>query len=199
MRVSLRFLLMLVPSLAVVVLGFITAMDKLEHKWMLDELNRRSLLVSESLQEDLVDALTAGRSATTLKLLNRIARDSCLQGVTLCSVEGNIIGKSTQTPRAIGCQGMSSLAAREPGFLSLDGESYHRAVYAVLADGKLRGYVLLLKVPLTTSRTEALSRVVTLLLAFLPSCCLSRWSLFWCFVGAQASGWSRSVKRCGVY
>src|SRR5438067_2185219 len=77
MRFSLRFLLMLLPALAALILGFFAVMDRIEHKAVVNEFGQRAVLIRESLHDALLDTSGKAESAAAIqRLLNRVGVES---------------------------------------------------------------------------------------------------------------------------
>lgn len=145
MRISIRFLLLLLPTLTAVVLSFLWIMYGLERKWVSSDLHKRSRLVSDSIQDSIVDSMNRSRHGNLQKLLSRISRDSRLLGVVVCTTAGALVSKSEAVPKEVGCEGVSEIAAKDPDFFKIGESLLHRAVYPLHDhDEKVGGYVVIL-------------------------------------------------------
>ncbi|MCM2278654.1 MAG: trehalose-6-phosphate synthase [Oligoflexia bacterium] len=167
MRITFRFLLLLVPTLAMVVLGFSFAMQSLEHRWVKFDLGHRSRLISDSIQDQVISLASEKKSAALQKLLNRVSRDSRLQGLIVCGRSGELAGRSELAPKSEGCQGVAALAEREPEFIDFNGMELHRAVYPLIDEQGLRqGHLLAYHDPSYMAKRGRTTRIYALL-AFL--------------------------------
>jgi len=153
MRLSFRFLLMLVPALAVVVLGFFTVMDRIEWEAVQKDLGQRARLVASSLEDTLVSELAATRSEKSRreaieKTLNRTSSNSHVWGLELCSGEGKVIAYSSSVTPSFACEAAPRLSQEKADLFSVEGELFHRAVYAILNEqGKVAAYLMVIHNP----------------------------------------------------
>lgn len=145
MRIVLRFLVFLLPALALALFGSLRIMDRLEHRWLLGDLNRRSNLISESIHDSLVEDITQGRLAAMKDLLNRISDDERLTGAVICSVDRGLIAKSDAVPGQVDCtQAWKETEARTPRIIESGDLKLHEAMYPVRDGNRLLGYVVIL-------------------------------------------------------
>ncbi len=84
MRLSLRFVLPLMLALAGIAYAVTPLVDRLTLTWFVHDLDTRSLLVTNAIQEPLLEQLAAGKKAKILDFFNRITRDERLFAIGYC-------------------------------------------------------------------------------------------------------------------
>ncbi|MBE0620616.1 MAG: trehalose-6-phosphate synthase [Burkholderiales bacterium] len=84
MRLSLRFVLPLMLALAGIAYAVAPLVDRLTLTWFVHDLDARSLLVTNAIQEPLQEQLAAGKKAKILEFFNRITRDERLFAIGYC-------------------------------------------------------------------------------------------------------------------
>ncbi|MBI4403465.1 MAG: trehalose-6-phosphate synthase [Deltaproteobacteria bacterium] len=185
MRLSLRFLFLLIPTLVALTVGFMWVSYKVESKWVSHDLRQRSKLILDSIHDSILDSLNAKRPATLHKLLNKISRDSRVVGVAVCSVEGKIISRSDAVPSSVTCEHLEELASGNPSFFRYQDQLIHQAVYALINDENItQGHTIILHDSSYMSKRGDLTRkygiAFLLILGFLVSSLtilVYRWSV----------------------
>ncbi|MFI5305104.1 MAG: trehalose-6-phosphate synthase [Nitrospiria bacterium] len=148
MRLSIRFILLLIPSIAFVVYLFTIGMDRFEKKWVFNDLNHRSRLLADSLQDSILESISNNKPVSLNRLLNRVSRDSRLVGIVVCSTEEAIIGKSDAIPGSIQCEGSALFSLANPVFIHIGTEEYHRAVFPLTdEEKKVKGFIIMIHDP----------------------------------------------------
>ncbi|MEQ1878247.1 MAG: trehalose-6-phosphate synthase, partial [Bdellovibrionia bacterium] len=99
----LRFFFLLIPTLSLVLYGFLTAMRHLERDWILKDLEQRSALVADTLGVSLDELVRAKRTRVIQDLLDRTGSGSRLIGASVCSPDGRLIAKSETVPTEVAC------------------------------------------------------------------------------------------------
>jgi trehalose-6-phosphate synthase len=142
MRFSVRFILMLIPVLFAVVLGFIRVLDKLERQWVNSDLSQQS----RALRHQLEDAIEGSRPELIQKIVARISRDSRVLGILVCSPEEKTWARSFAIPKSVDCRGIQALSLQPPAFLETEGVTLHRSAYPLSDENsQVHGYVLILQ------------------------------------------------------
>lgn len=185
MRVALRFFLFLIPVIALAVLGSLKMMSRLEQKWLLGDLSRRSKLIAESTHDYLSETLGARRLTPAARLLDRISRDERLIGAILCSPEGNLLAKSKAVPKTAGCDQAWKKAQGGSGQLvEFETQTLYEAAFPIESDKGVLGYLVLFHDTTYMSerhgptKTYAVILLVGLsLLFFLITLAVYRWSM----------------------
>ena len=168
MRLSIRFLLLLLPVLAAVVFAFNHLMVDLERRWALTDLYTQANLIFQSIQDPLYESVAQGKLRALHRIYKRIDSSEGLVGLQVCSNKGKIISRSPRFPRAIRCdwdptEPTPKQAKLDSKVLSFDNRSYHRAVFPLFdEEGISKAYVLVLHDPAYLSARSDLSRRYTL-------------------------------------
>ena len=103
MRLSLRFVLPLMLVLAGIAYGVTPLVDRLTLSWFVNDLNSRSSLIANTIQEPLVELLTAGKRIKILEYFNRITQDERLFAVGYCATPESRILATRSLPVEIRC------------------------------------------------------------------------------------------------
>ena len=104
MRLSLRFVLPLMLVLAGIAYAVAPLVDKLTLSWFVHDVDIRSALVANTVQEPLQELLTAGKKAKILDFFNRITRDERLFAVGYCAAPADKALATRSLPPEIRCQ-----------------------------------------------------------------------------------------------
>src|ERR1051325_5814697 len=84
MRLSLRFLVPLIVAIGVFAYAAVPLVDKLTLRWFMRDLDLRSNLIANTLQEPLQDLIRAGNKARILQFFRRITQDERIYGMAFC-------------------------------------------------------------------------------------------------------------------
>jgi trehalose 6-phosphate synthase len=185
MKVVLRFLFFLVPVLALAIYGSLGLMKRLEYRWMISDMTRRSKLVSESTQDYVIDMIQANRAPAIAKLLNRLIRDERLTAALVCSEDGKQIAKSGVIPQGVNCpKDLKEQSNEEFFLLESGGFSFHQAIHRIRDDEKFLGYLILIHDTSYVSRRQETTQKYILVLLVGMSLCffvitllIYRWSM----------------------
>lgn len=96
MRLSLRFILPLAVVLGLVAYGVVPLVDTLTLKWFVRDMDIRTKLIGNTLQDSLVPLLDAKEGAKVQRLFDRVIQDERLYAIAFCSPEKKVLYK-TQT------------------------------------------------------------------------------------------------------
>jgi hypothetical protein len=75
MRLSLRFIIPLVLALAVIAYAIVPLVDQLTVRWFVRDLDIRSALVANTVQEQLQELVQNGTKAKMLRFFNKLTQD----------------------------------------------------------------------------------------------------------------------------
>ena len=103
MRLSLRFVLPLMLVLAGIAYAVTPLVDKLTLSWFVHDLDSRSLLVTNTIQEPLQELLATGRRIRILEFFNRITRDERLFAIGYCATPKERALATRSLPPEIRC------------------------------------------------------------------------------------------------
>ncbi|CAN5508223.1 trehalose-6-phosphate synthase [soil metagenome] len=104
LRLSLRFIIPLALTLAAFAYAIVPLVDGLMLKWAIRDLDSRSELVAQTLEEPAADLITQG-SATRLRvLLERATRDQRVFAAGVCNTDNRLIAKTDGYPDSVQCK-----------------------------------------------------------------------------------------------
>ncbi|HEX6829616.1 MAG TPA: trehalose-6-phosphate synthase [Burkholderiales bacterium] len=96
MRLSLRFIIPLLLALTAIAYAVVPLVDQLTLRWFVRDLDMRSALIANTIQEPLQEMIQTGTPARTQRLFNRIIQDERLYGIGFCDAgTGRLIATST--------------------------------------------------------------------------------------------------------
>ena len=101
---ALRFIAPLTAMLALLALALVPLVDSLTLRWWVADLETRSRLVANTMQEQLVDLVRDGNGARIRQLFRRAVEDERLYAVAYCNDEGQVVYKTTTYPLDLGCR-----------------------------------------------------------------------------------------------
>jgi trehalose 6-phosphate synthase len=103
MRLSLRFVLPLMLVLAGIAYAVAPLVDRLTLKWFVHDLDGRSSLLADAIQEPLQEQLKAGKKAKIMEFFNRITRDERLYAIGYCAAPAARTLATRSLPAEIRC------------------------------------------------------------------------------------------------
>jgi len=143
MRLSLRFILPLLIALALIAYGVLPLVDRLTLQWFERDLDSRSALVANTMQEPLVDLVRTGSKSKTIAYFNRITQDERLFAIGYCDASHATLFATKSLPRELVCEDLTLFAGGPPRLLSSAKGPLHVSTRAVMADADLLGYLVL--------------------------------------------------------
>jgi trehalose 6-phosphate synthase len=106
MRLTLRFVLPLILVLAGIAYAIAPLVDQLTLGWFVKDLDIRSSLIANTIQEPLQELLVANKKPRVVEFFNRITRDERLYAVGFCSSETEAVLASRFLPAEIRCSNL---------------------------------------------------------------------------------------------
>ncbi len=103
MRLSLRFVLPLLLVLAAIAYAVTPLVDRLTLSWFVHDLDSRSALIANTIQEPLLEQLVAGKRIKILEFFNRITQDERLFAVGYCATPTSKALATHSLPPEIRC------------------------------------------------------------------------------------------------
>ncbi|OGS95880.1 MAG: trehalose-6-phosphate synthase [Gallionellales bacterium RIFCSPLOWO2_02_FULL_57_47] len=96
MRLSLRFVLPLMLVLAGIAYAVAPLVDQLTLRWFIRDLDMRSTLITNTIQEPLLEQLAAGKKTKIVDFFNRITKDERLYAIGYCAspTEKALVGRN---------------------------------------------------------------------------------------------------------
>jgi trehalose 6-phosphate synthase len=147
MRLSFRFVVPLALALAAIAYAVVPLVDQFTLKWFVRDLDMRTSLITNTIQEPLQELVSEGSRVKVLRFLNRITQDERLFALAFCDVNRKLIYKTLAFPSTITCD-----PVRDPGsdedsgrgrLVELGRGLIHVAVNSVEAEGKSYGYLIM--------------------------------------------------------
>jgi trehalose 6-phosphate synthase len=164
MRISVRFLLLLIPTLLLAVVAFLYAFNHYEQNRLVTELSHRARLLTQTLQDTADEALSSKHGEVLQRTLDRISRDSRLVGLALCSPSGETVSRSESLPSWISCEQAPRLATTGPELFQSPQGLLHRSSSPTLSEGgQTTGYLLIVQDPAYADRWSSHARNITVL------------------------------------
>jgi trehalose 6-phosphate synthase len=144
MRLSLRFIVPLLVTLAALAYGLVPLVDQLTSRWFMHDLDLRANLIANTVQEPLRALIDSGGKARTVQFFTRLTQDERLFAVGYCPLKDTTAIATRLFPSEIRCNDLERFG--EPGKrrLSTSRGSLHVAVVAVPRDdSSLGGWMVL--------------------------------------------------------
>ncbi|HAD05114.1 MAG: trehalose-6-phosphate synthase [Desulfuromonadales bacterium GWD2_61_12] len=144
LRLSLRFIVPLVVALILLAYAVVPLVDKLTLRWFVRDMDIRSRLIGNTLQEPLAELLRQGNSDKINALLLRAIQDERLLALGFCGSDGTLRYHTTTFPEAIDC---TSVTARKKGTIplhQLPQGKVHVAVHTMMDEGAHSGDLVLI-------------------------------------------------------
>jgi trehalose 6-phosphate synthase len=113
MRLSLRFVLPLMLVLAGIAYAVAPLVDQLTLRWFVRDLDSRSSLIANTIQERLEEQLGADKRVKIVEFFNRITQDERLYAIGYCASPTSKALASRSLPPEIRCAGLDRW--EEPG------------------------------------------------------------------------------------
>ncbi len=160
MRLSLRFVLPLMLVLAGIAYAVTPLVDRLTLSWFVHDLNSRSSLIANTIQEPLVELLTAGKRIKILEYFNRITQDERLFAVGYCATPESKALATRSLPAEIRCSELSRWKGAEHLLPSAKGP-LHVTVRPMPTEAEPAGRLVLVHdMSFITRRSEETKRYV---------------------------------------
>src|SRR3990172_3782627 len=103
MRLALRFVLPLVLALTGVAYTVVPLVDQLTLRWFVRDLDMRSSLIANTIQDSLQERLADGRETRIESFFNRITRDERLFAIGYCASSEATALASRSMPKELHC------------------------------------------------------------------------------------------------
>ena len=160
MRLSLRFVLPLMLVLAGIAYAVTPLVDKLTLSWFVHDLDSRSSLIANTIQEPLVELLAAGKRIKILEYFNRITQDERLFAVGYCATPKSRVLATRSLPVEIRCSELQRWQGPDHLLPSANGP-LHVAVRPMPTEAEPEGRLVLVHdMSFITRRSEETKRYV---------------------------------------
>ena len=104
LRLSMRFIAPLVVTLAVLGYALLPVVDRLTLRWWVNDLDTRSQLVANTLEDQLAQLVQQGATAKINTLFNRALQDQRLYALAFCDEKGKLRYETATYPQSLRCQ-----------------------------------------------------------------------------------------------
>jgi len=168
MRLTFRFLLMLVPALAIVTIGFVAVIAQLEQKRIIADLDRGAQIVSDSLRHPVTEALEAKRYAQVERITRTVSRDLRVWGILVCGLDGKLLSIPRVREDKMTCPDPKTFDKASTRLMAWYGETLHQAIYPLIDDNNraLGAIVVLQSLDISKQYSSWLTRSYALLAFF---------------------------------
>ena len=144
MRLSLRFIVPLALALAAIAYAVVPLVDRLTLQWFVRDLDIRTTLITNAIQEPLHDFVREGSRTRVLRFFERIITDERLFAIGFCDPGRKMIYRTAAFPASIGCAGDSPEAVvAESRLVNLQRGPIHVAIHRAESEGAAYGYLVL--------------------------------------------------------
>ena len=161
MRLSLRFVLPLILVLAGIAYGVAPLVDRLTLSWFVRDLDIRSSLIADTIQEPLQEQLTAGRRVKIIDFFNRMSRDERIFAVGYCAKPTGTALASRAFPAELRCAELGPWEESRDHLLRRAEGPLHVAVKPMASEAAPAGRLILVHdMSFITRRSEETKRYV---------------------------------------
>jgi len=143
-RLTMRFIVPLVIAMTILAYALLPLVDKLTLHWFIRDLDMRSQLIANTIQEPLGEFLEQGNTARINSLMRRAVQDERLFAMGFCDSQGKLLYSTKKFPGDIACPSPASPVPEKPSILKLPSGMVHVAVKPVLVAGVPSGYLFLI-------------------------------------------------------
>lgn len=134
MRLSLRFIVPLLVTLAAFAYALVPLVDKLTLQWFVRDLDLRANLIVNTVQEPLRPLLAAGNKTRITQFLTRLTLDERLHSVGYCTSLGKQVAATPLFPAEVKCDHLDAYATSDGRQLNNELGRLHVAVAPITPD-----------------------------------------------------------------
>jgi len=143
MRLSLRFVIPLMLVLAAFAYAVVPLVDKLTLSWFIRDLDSRSTLIANTIQEPLQDRLAAGSRTSVVAFFAKITQDERLYAIGYCASPKSRPLASRLLPKVIHCDDLARWEKPGENLLSGDNGLLHVTVRPMGSEATPTGSLVL--------------------------------------------------------
>ncbi len=143
LKLSLRFVVPLVVALGLLAFAVVPLVDKLTLRWSIRDMDIRSRLITNTMQEPLQELLPQENRQKIINLLLRATRDERLLAVGFCNQELKLLYQTPAFPADISCRAAMDDTRKTLDLITLPHGPVHVAANAIELDGKKLGALVL--------------------------------------------------------
>ncbi len=164
LRLTLRFVIPLIVLMTLLAFLVVPLVDNLTLRWSVRDLDIRSKLITNALQEPLGGLLEQGNKSKIHSLLTRATQDERLFALGYCDGQGKLLYHTQTFPRDLGCALPSSSVRESPALLQLPQGLVHVAINPILTEDAPAGSLVLVHDMSFVERRSADTRKYILIL-----------------------------------
>lgn len=144
LRLTMRFILPLVIAMTLLAYALLPLVDKLTLHWFTRDLDIRSQLITNTIQEPLSEFLEQGSTYRINSLMKRAVQDERLFAMGFCDTQGKRLYNTLKFPDDIKCPAPNAPAPEKPTIFKLPSGMVHVAVKPIITPGGTAGYLFLI-------------------------------------------------------
>jgi len=192
LRLSLRFVLPLAAAIALLAYLTVPLVDQLTLRWFVRDLDIRSQLIANTLQDPLIELMEQSNKSKINRLLLRSIQDERLFSLGYCDNEGALLYKTPAFPRSLGCT-MPASALNDPkSMIRLPQGPVHVAINPLEQDGVKIGSLVLVHDMSFVERRSSDSRKYVIILFAVLGIVTSLITVFVAYLSRR--GWIKGVR-----
>ena len=192
LKLSLRFVVPLVIALGLLAYAVVPLVDKLTLRWSVRDMDVRSQLITNTLQEPLLELLPQENQQEITTLLQRATQDERLLAVGFCNQEQKLIYRTPAFPADISCLSARDDTRKSLHLITLPQGPVHVAVNAIEQNGTQIGSLVLVHDMSYMVRRSADTRKYVILLFIVLGVVVSLITVFVAHLSWQ--GWMEGVR-----
>jgi trehalose 6-phosphate synthase len=157
----LRFIIPLALALAAIAYAVVPLVDQLALRWFVRDLDMRSNLIANAINDSIQDSLNSGSKSRTLDVFNKIIQDERIYALGFCGASGGAPIATRTFPAEIGCADLGRFADPTQKLLQSDKGPLHVTVVGIGAEGsRIGNLVLVHDMSFVQRRSEETKRYV---------------------------------------
>jgi trehalose 6-phosphate synthase len=161
MRLSLRFIIPLILALAVIAYAVVPLVDQLTIRWFVRDLDIRSALIANTIQEQLQELVQNRTKAKILRFFNKLTQDERLYAVGFCDAAQEQLVCTQTYPKEFACQELNKITAGGTHLLPSAKGHLHVSLHTIEAEGEPLGRLVLVHdMSFVQRRTDETKRYV---------------------------------------
>ncbi len=143
MRLILRFVLPLVLAMGVIAYNVVPLVDSLTLKWFGRDLDIRSKLISNTMQEPLADLIKSNSVARVNRFFDQVTQDERLFALGFCDGANTLRFKTKTFPESINCSDSTLSDGERSNIINVQQGPLHIAVHPIDSQGTRLGKLVL--------------------------------------------------------
>ncbi|KQC06034.1 MAG: alpha,alpha-trehalose-phosphate synthase [Smithella sp. SDB] len=144
LRLTMRFIIPLIIAMTLLAYALLPLVDTLTLHWFTRDLDMRSQLIANTMQEPLSEFLEQGNAYRINSLMRRAIQDERIFAMGYCDGHGKLLYNTPKFPKNLACPSPDSPMLEKPSLLKLPSGMVHVAVKPVLIAGIPSGSLFLI-------------------------------------------------------